>query len=119
MPTAKRTVSYEVPAELAEQLDKIAALKGRDLDSGRDEIIWSTMIKIDDDYQIDVKLCNGDDDADTPWVDRVLYERNGKSFSEVRALDATDSVFGDFDIEECGVTISVRRGAPSPAPVSP
>lgn len=74
-----------------------------------DCIAWDTTIPIDDDHVLDINLYEARDDL--PWVDAVLFRKNGNGYTEIGAMDVGDSVFGDYVLDELNVTVIIKEAA--------
>lgn len=58
-------------------------------DYDEDALIYIATAKFPSGVEADIKLCNGD----TPWVDPVLFDKDGK---EIFFLDPDEDFFGEF-----------------------
>ena len=66
----------------------------------RDEIIKEWTVKIDKDYEVDIKVCNGDAGA---WVDAVLFLNGG----EIECLEPSTDLDGEYHFIHSNVMVCV------------
>ena len=72
----------------------------------RDGVIYETTVKFNDEYELDIKICNGD----TPWIDAVIFDKDG---NQVETLDPTDvdTFFQPINLPGYDLCVQIVRSA--------
>ena len=102
------TIAHEISAEDAERVASYLALKVRSDDARKGEILWETTVVVSDRLQADLKVVNGLNEGDAPYVDAVLFEDG----AEVECLDIRDEFLGEYRFKDATIVVSA---SPSPA----
>jgi hypothetical protein len=106
-----REVEYVVEGE-----DHAALMAAMADTSSREDTLWSRDVDLGEGYVVELKVCGGGKDGE-PWVDVVLFQRDGEALHEAYALDVRDGALGEMIFKDIGVVLSVVEGpSPSRAP---
>lgn len=100
-----KIVNHALPKAMAEHLQEILDWPNDYPDAGPSEVIHEFTIKIDEDHEVDLKLCNGD----TPWLDVVLFERSadGSGFVEKEVFEPGNALLGEFQFPSIDAKIVI------------
>jgi hypothetical protein len=105
-----REVEYVVEGE--DHASLMAAMADT---SGSEDTLWSRDVDLGEGHVVELKVCGGGKDGE-PWVDVVLFRRNGEALEEAYALDVRDGALGEMVFADIGVTLSVVAAeAPTPS----